>query len=54
VRDPTWSPDGSMILFSVTGGDHSGIFAVRVDGTGLHQITADTYPQTPDWGQAAG
>lgn len=54
VRDPTWSPDGSMILFSVTGGDHSGIFAVRVDGTGLHQITADTYPQTPDWGRAAG
>ena len=53
AQDPTWSPDGSMIVFSVLGGDHSGIFAVRVDGTGLHEVTPVTEPQTPDWGRAS-
>lgn len=51
AQDPTWSPDGSTIVFSVLGGGHSGIYTVQVDGTGLHEVTAVTDPQTPDWGR---
>lgn len=54
VQDPAWSPDGSTIVFSVLGGGHSGIYTVQVDGTGLHEVTAVTDPQTPDWGRAPG
>ena len=54
AQDPTWSPDGLTIVFSVLGGGHSGIYTVQVDGTGLHEVTAVTDPQTPDWGRAPG
>jgi Tol biopolymer transport system component len=54
AQDPSWSPDGSRIVFSVLGGDRGGIFAVRVDGTGLYEVTAVTDPQTPDWSAAPG
>ena len=53
AQDPSWSPDGSTIVFSVLEGDHSGIYTVRPDGTGLHEVTRVTDPQTPDWGPAS-
>ena len=52
AQDPTWSPDGSTIVFTVLEGDRSGIYTVNVDGTDLHQVTAVEDPQTPDWGPA--
>jgi Tol biopolymer transport system component len=52
AQDPTWSPDGSTIVFTVLEGDRSGIYTVNVDGTDLQQVTAVEDPQTPDWGPA--
>ena len=38
--DPTWSPDGSQILFaSVDANNLSQLFIINVDGTGLRQIS---------------
>jgi TolB protein len=36
--DPSWSPDGSSILFASDVGDTSQLFIVNVDGTGLRQV----------------
>lgn len=36
--DPTWSPDGSAILFASQVDNLSQLFIVNVDGTGLHQV----------------
>jgi TolB protein len=36
--DPTWSPDGSAILFASQAGNLSQLFIVNVDGTELHQV----------------
>jgi TolB protein len=36
--DPTWSPDGSAILFASQVGALSQLFIVNIDGTGLHQV----------------
>jgi dipeptidyl aminopeptidase/acylaminoacyl peptidase len=35
--DPSWSPDGRMIVFSRIG---KGLFVVRPDGSGLHRLIA--------------
>jgi len=40
--DPTWSPDGRTLYFSLSTGpdeDHSTIFSVHADGTGLRRLT---------------
>ncbi len=46
---PTWSPDGKKIAFAAglfgqfnQSGDHSQIFVINADGTGLAQITGGT------------
>lgn len=36
--DPTWSPDGSGILFASYVNYTSQLFIINVDGTGLHQV----------------
>jgi TolB protein len=48
--DPTWSPDGSAVLFASQVGNLSQLFIVNVDGTGLHQV--GTFPDLrgrSDW-----
>jgi Tol biopolymer transport system component len=45
-----WSPDGSMLAFSMgSGPKHSEIWVVRADGTGLRQITHGGYNWGPAW-----
>jgi TolB protein len=36
--DPTWSPDGSALLFASQVGNLSQLFIVNIDGTDLHQV----------------
>lgn len=37
--DPTWSPDGSQILFAGNGKDGIQLFIMNRDGSGIHQVT---------------
>jgi TolB protein len=37
--DPTWSPDGSQILFASNMNGPNQLFIVNADGTGVHQIS---------------
>jgi Tol biopolymer transport system component len=48
---PSWSPDGSWIVFSFTDrGQEWNIARVRPDGSGFFQITTDAAQETfPDW-----
>jgi Tol biopolymer transport system component len=44
VGNPSWSPDGSTIVFQIgylQGDPVSQLFTVRADGSGLHQLTSD-------------
>ena len=36
--NPSWSPDGAWIVFSLQDADESGIFLVHPDGTGLRGV----------------
>jgi len=52
---PAWSPDGTRIAFrsdfpGPTGADHSRIFIVNRDGTGVRQLTPETAGYTTDDG----
>jgi TolB protein len=49
--DPTWSPDGSQIAFSIRGNEETRIAVVGVDGTGFRTIArADRgLYWVPDW-----
>ena len=51
-EDPTWSPDGTMIAFwSDRTGDHE-IFAMRLDGTGLVNLSnSPEADENPSWGR---
>jgi Tol biopolymer transport system component len=51
-NEPTWSPDGSMIAFTRShSNDVDGeIYTVKVDGTGLTQVTHAPGSGSPDWG----
>jgi Tol biopolymer transport system component len=56
--DPSWSPDGSQIVFPMFTRSGSGpainIYTADADGTGLTQLTHETslayYNDSPDWG----
>jgi TolB protein len=51
-HDPTWSPDGQRIAFERIrfATDHHAIFTVRIDGTGLRQLTPWRLDAaSPDW-----
>ncbi len=37
--DPTWSPDGTRILFASYKDNLSQLFIINLDGTGLHQVS---------------
>lgn len=41
VRSPSWSPDGRRIAFGRTSVKGAFIFVVKVDGSGLRQLTRD-------------
>ncbi|MBI4769804.1 MAG: PD40 domain-containing protein [Chloroflexi bacterium] len=43
--EPVWSPDGSMLAFISDQGGAVEIWTVRIDGTGLQQLTADGQPK---------
>ena len=49
---PSWSPDGSMIVFTRSGADgkHENIYTVNADGSGLFQVTDSGGDDNPDWG----
>lgn len=56
ASNPTWSPDGTRIAFSLQRGSEANIFTVRTDSTGLQQVTHFTgvEEQNPDWARQTG
>ncbi len=48
--DPTWSPDGSKIAFISNRSGSSEVWVVNIDGSSLHQLTADgLFKRFPFW-----
>ncbi len=46
---PSWSPDGTMIAFTLSR-DGSGIYVIKQDGTGLRRLSPTPgYDATPSW-----
>jgi Tol biopolymer transport system component len=50
--NPSWSPDGRWIVFSLQRSDRAEIYMARPDGTGLRKVTGGpgAQEQRPDWG----
>jgi hypothetical protein len=48
-RDASWSPTGDWIAFQNFDGGHDGIWAMKVDGSLLIQLTSDATDRQPDW-----
>jgi Tol biopolymer transport system component len=50
--DPSWSPDGTKIVFAkgMNGDVDANIYTVNPDGTSLTQVTHTGGSQSPDWG----
>jgi TolB protein len=47
---PNWSPDGQSIVFNSNSGRTSEIYVVKIDGTGLVQLTHDnSIDLSPIW-----
>jgi Tol biopolymer transport system component len=52
AEDPTWSPDGSQIIFRGRSGNEIGLYLINSDGTGLTKIGPSGYDQiafNPSW-----
>jgi Tol biopolymer transport system component len=50
VTTPSWSPDGTQLVFTGYDGGLSDLFVVRADGTGLRRLTEDKYADLhPVW-----
>ncbi len=51
---PSWSPDGSKIVFTRSNADGTSenIYTVNADGSGLFQVTDGGGDDDPDWGTA--
>jgi TolB protein len=51
-NNPSFSPDGGKIAFSLTNASGSQLMVVNVDGTGLRVLkSAGHHDWTPDWGR---
>jgi Tol biopolymer transport system component len=50
LETPSWSPDGSQIVFTGFDGGLSDLFLINRDGTGLRRLTHDRYADLePTW-----
>ncbi len=50
VSSPSWSPDGSQLVFSGSSGGITDLYTVNADGTGLRRLTNDRYGDLqPQW-----
>ncbi|HXE58719.1 MAG TPA: BamA/TamA family outer membrane protein [Gemmatimonadales bacterium] len=50
ITTPTWSPDGSRLVFTGYDGGLSDLFVVNADGTGLRRLTQDKFADLhPVW-----
>ena len=50
VSRPSWSPDGSKIVFVVLNDTGNEIYTMNADGTGMTRLTNDSfYDADPDW-----
>ena len=50
VTSPTWSPDGSRLVFSGGAGGITDLFIVNADGTGFRRLTDDRFGDfQPQW-----
>ena len=51
---PSWSPDGSHIVFSSDRGGNTDLYVIGADGRGLRQLTVhDSIDSHPTWSQMA-
>jgi TolB protein len=49
-RHPSWSPDGSQIVFASRRNDNWDLYLMRADGSGLRRLTSDLgYEGEPEW-----
>jgi dipeptidyl aminopeptidase/acylaminoacyl peptidase len=46
---PSWSPDGSQIVFSSRRDDRFGVFVMNADGSGLHRLADGPGGSWPAW-----
>lgn len=49
VADPSWSPDGQYLAFSVKAGKNAGIWAWTVGGAEIRQLAPSASAQSPAW-----
>jgi Tol biopolymer transport system component len=56
AQNPTWSPDGTQIVFSMQRADRAELWVVRPNGGGLRKLlgTGAEQLQTPDWSVSTG
>ena len=50
LMTPSWSPDGTELVFSGSAGGMSDLYLIKVDGTNLRRLTQDKYADLqPTW-----